>query len=379
MAYTERYVTDAAGGGGDGTSGDPWTLAEALTNGTAADRINIQSDSGYSIGADVVSGTGTAAQLLCFRGYNSSIGDLENQGWNSDATLNTTNFPVITCTGIFDTGAARNAFLLFQNLVFTGALSSELVGGGSADNCYFVECKITNTQNNTSAVALQLDNACGLINCDLECSGAAHGNVLLWDNNAKAIGCRFKGVDAGVALVTGAGGLSVVSCLLQGASAAGIGINFESSANAQLCMGNTFYDLERCIAFPNGAPSLMTFIINNHATDCTEYINNLYSGTANYAVIEVNNRTRDNTTPRTGIGDGANIGEVTTDTGGDTTDYTNPGSNDFTLITGAPGVEAGMRQHTDIGAYQRLSGLIVGSAWLAASIMGRYIADIVRR
>ena len=158
MAYTERYVTDAAGGGGDGSSGSPWTLAEALASATAADRVNIQSDGGYAIGADTVDGTGTIAQMLCFRGYTSSIGDLENQGWTSDGTLNVTNFPVITSSGTFTFGTSRDSFLLFQNIVWTGGIASAIVNAGGTDVVTLVECKITNTMNNNGARAIIGDN-----------------------------------------------------------------------------------------------------------------------------------------------------------------------------------------------------------------------------
>ena len=80
-------------------------------------------------------------------------------------------------------------------------------------------------------------------------------------------------------------------------------------------------------------------MINNHVTDSTKWLDNLYSGTGNVAVVEINSRTRDNTTPRTGI-DGINISEVTTDTGGAETDYVDAGSDNLRLISGAPGEAA---------------------------------------
>lgn len=350
MAYTERYVTDAASGG-NGTQGSPWTLAESLTNAVGGDRVNIQSDSGYSLGADVVDGTGTIAQYICFRGYNSSIGDLENTGWNADGTLDTTGFPIITLTGALT--FAAGGFQLFQNLSFTAGINSVMVGGIAApDNFAMIECKVINTANNASAQAVRADNDCQFINCDLECSGAAHGIVLDTDATIVMVGCRIKGVENGQILCEIAAIATVVGCVFIGSSTNGIGLSI-ATANTSNIIGNTFYDLDTAIQWPNLTPVDNPLVINNHATDNGEWLNNLNSGTANVAVLEVNNRTRDNTTPRTGIGDGANIGEVTTDTGGDTTDYTNPSGGDLTLISGAPGKATGMRQYTDIGGLQR--------------------------
>ena len=86
MAFTERYVTSGAGGGGSGTSGSPWTFAEAITNAVAGDRINVQSDAAYSIGATTF-GAGTFAAPILWRGYDATIGDCDDLGRNADGTL----------------------------------------------------------------------------------------------------------------------------------------------------------------------------------------------------------------------------------------------------------------------------------------------------
>ena len=360
MAYTETFASVAGAGSHDGsTAGNAWTLAEAFTNATSvttATRVNIISGD-YSSGADVIDGVGTIVQLLCFRGYNSTIGDLENTGWNADGTLDTTGFPVITLTDTLSHGGNIQKYLLYQNLVFTGSINGLLLGDTGGDRVWMIECKLTNTANNSAAACIRFDNDCGLINCDLECSGAAHAFVFECDGTGFLIGCRFKGVEDGQGLARMSGGSSIVGNLFQGSSGGnGIGFVIESTTLSTSFINNTFYNLDTAVTYPNAAMNIPGVFVNNHVTDCLEYINSLYSGTANTIMIEVNNRTRDNTTPRTGIGDGANVGEVTTDTGGASTDYTNAGSNDFTLIDGAPGVEAGIRQYTDIGAYQRAAG-----------------------
>ena len=298
-----------------------------------------------SLGADTVSNAGTSASLVCFRGYNSSIGDLENQGFNSDGTLNVTGYPVVTLTGQLNT---TNNYVLWQNLSFTGALSTPLVGGTAADFWHMVECKIINTQNNASASAVQFDNGCSAINCDFECSGAAHGNVVDPDNDFCLVGCRIKGTEANKTLLIINDQAKVVGNAFIGP---GVGFKLASTTRQAVVVGNTFYNLDTGITYPNLAITTLGIVVNNHATDCTKWIDNLYSGTANMALIEVNNRTRDNTTPRTGIGDGANVGEITTDTGGISTDYVDAGNGDFHLIDAAPGQGTGMRA-LDIGAYK---------------------------
>ena len=346
MAFTERYVTSAAGGGGIGTEGDPWTLAEALTNSVAGDRVNILSDAGYSLGVDAVTGAGNATQLLVFRGYDTAIGDLAGQKRNADTPLNTTGFPVITLTGIL----TMNAFVSLNNLSFTGALSSVLIGDTTIDNWQMISCAVVNTQNNASAGGIAGDNIIRIINSDLSCSGAAHGIILNADNNITVVGCRLKGVADSSYLQLNYG--TITKTVFIGNNT-GIGINLGAFTNTTLVMECTLDDFDEAVVLPNVVVTNPPIFIDNHITENGRWLDSLYSGTAANVVIEINNRTRDNITPRTGIGDGTNISEITTDTGGPETDYVNAGADNFRLISGAPGETSGLIEFSDVGAYQR--------------------------
>ena len=120
MAYTERYVTSAASGGGDGSSGSPWTLAEAFTNAAAGDRVNIQSDGAYTTtSANRTTSAGTITAPIVWRGYNSTIGDLDTVGRDTPANgsdLITTNMPAISITGA---ELLPGSYNIFMNLNFT--------------------------------------------------------------------------------------------------------------------------------------------------------------------------------------------------------------------------------------------------------------------
>ena len=198
---------------------------------------------------------------------------------------------------------------------------------------------MVNSAVNASAKCIQTDNSGTGINCDLECSGATHGNVWESDRFVGLYGSRFKGTESGKTLVQCEDGVISGNAFF-GAGALGITLS-ETNAVCGI-VSNTFYNIGTCIRLPNKALAVPPIIINNHATDCSKWIDNPFVGTQNHAVIEVNNRTRDNTTPRTGIGDGANVGEVTTDTGGAETDYVDAPGGDITLIPTAPGLDAGL-------------------------------------
>lgn len=335
MSFAEKYVTQGAGGTGDGTSGDPWTLAEALTQAVAGDRVNVQSDAGYSLGADAVTNTGTAINFIIFRGYNSSIGDLEGQGRNADSSLNTTNYPVITLTGTL----APSDWSFFQNLSFTGAVNGNILGAGSADYWFVISCSVVNSASNGSARGLFLDNDCGVINSDISCTGATHTQVIIADVRLTLDGNRITGTLSTATLVTCVNGIFVGNTFV--GSTSGIGLNLEQAADFQYLRNNTFYGIGTAIETPNAAQTRPFFLINNHSTDNTTYLDNLYTATANHSVIEINSRTRDNTAGRVGFDPSINIAEVTTDTGGAATDYEDA-PDDLTLIAAAPAVDAGM-------------------------------------
>jgi hypothetical protein len=71
MAWTERFVTATAPGGGDGSQGLPWTLAEGLTNLAAGMRLNLLVGT-YARSASISVATGGPWVI---QGYSSTPGD----------------------------------------------------------------------------------------------------------------------------------------------------------------------------------------------------------------------------------------------------------------------------------------------------------------
>jgi len=312
MAYTERYVTSGAGGGGDGSSGSPWTLAEAFSNAVAGDRVNIQSDAGYSIGAGAITNAGAFSARICFRGYNSTIGDLDSLARNSDTTLDVTNFPIITVTAT----RTFNAFVILQNLVFTGALTGYIFNDVASDYIKILNCSMMQTSKGGVA---KLDNDILFVNSDFTCENSTHSMMLEIDQNVDFIGCRIEGNSSSATLLSMQYGI-VDGCAFLGGSSA-VAINMETNTSRWMIKNNTFYGLGTAIQIPNSAQQSEINIINNHVTDCAKYIDSLYSSTADYGVIEVAFCSRVRPPPRTGISDEVLlVGEITTDTGGASTD-----------------------------------------------------------
>lgn len=348
MSFTEKYVSVAGAGAHDGVAeASAWTFAEMIAATPAAEsRINMKAGS-YSTGTITFPANGTLLNPIVIRGYNSTIGDLDNQGRAStDQTLTTTNFPVLTITGV----CAPSVGCILQNISITGALSSALISSTTIDTFGFVNCKIVNTTNNAAARAVIGDNDIFAVNCDFSCTGAAHASVFDCDLRAQIVGCRFSATAGNPCLTTEGG---IVSDSVFGGGSLGIQILALPLATNAI-VNCTFYNFTTAaIQTPNTAMLGVPIILaNNHVTDCAKYLDGLYTATDETPFIEMWNRTRDNTTPRTGILSVALGGEVTTDAGDNTTDYTSASGGDFELISTAAGYATGMIPFRDIGAIQ---------------------------
>ncbi len=346
MPYTERYVTVSGAGAHDGTSeANAWTFAEMVTAApSGVTRVNIKSGT-YSVGAYTI-GAGTAAGWFVLRGYNSTIGDLDTPVYNSDGTINTTNFPAITLTGIWNSTAGS----WIQNLAITGALSSQLVGNSTADGWGMSNCTVTNTQNNASARCVQGDNNLTLINCDFYCSGAAHASVVDTDVGAQILHCRFRTTSTSPCLSTEAGVFGG-NVFWGNSSSTGIQLNSYGTGIVLRFEENTFVSIGSCIQLPNAVNAGIPTVLNNYATGCSNFLESLYSATANVPAIVGNNRTRNITTMYTGI-EPIEFGGVTT-AGSGATDYVDAAAGNFNLLSTAPGVSVAMRQYRSMGALQR--------------------------
>ncbi len=97
MAFAEKYVTVTGGGLHDGSSeANAWTFYEAYSNHSAGDRINIKAGT-YSITQSTSTWqSGTVSSPLSFRGYKTSIGDLDNRP--ASQLVSGTDLPLIQST-----------------------------------------------------------------------------------------------------------------------------------------------------------------------------------------------------------------------------------------------------------------------------------------
>jgi len=346
MAFTEKFVTPAGAGNNDGLSfANAMTFAQAITDasGKTGQRYNLKGAFG-SIGATTFP-SGAIAAPNVWRGCQTTEGDLDDHTRNADGTLNTTGMPTFDITGLW----AANLHATFQNLNITGALNSRLIGATTGDNLLAVNCRIENTANNAAANTITWDDGCGVIGCDLICSGATHGTVLILDASSRLIHTRIEMTDAKIGVSSG---LSVLcdSVFIKHGSVGGIGIQFlgTMSATTLIAVTNcTFYNLQSGINTAASHTGGAILISGCHCTDGTYMVDN----TTTVAVYDFNNRTRDLTSGKATGAELITTKAVTTDTGGAETDFVDAAIGNFRLLTTAPGYNARF-DGGDIGGLQ---------------------------
>ena len=154
MAITERYVTAAATGGGDGTSGSPWTIYEGFDNLSGGYRLNIKDDSDYILTSNLTfTNAGTATSPSHVRGYSDNIED----------------------GGRINISGGDYGFLLdteyhyFENLnITTSGSPNTLSGESSAGYLQFNKCSFVHTDGSTTLQFNFADKSVILNNCYIE-------------------------------------------------------------------------------------------------------------------------------------------------------------------------------------------------------------------
>lgn len=362
MAFTEKYVSALAGGGGNGlTAGTAYTFTEmknelnAGAPALAGTRYNIKADGTYSrTGNEATGPSGTNTSPIYLRGYKTTIGDgyLGRSGTNGNGPLITTNMPVISYSG---GGMYNGTKMVFESLNFTGTNSGDMIFHMGA-NCYVVACSATNADAGSNAKAAKIGEACIVFECDFSTTAASgptayvvveEGGGIKFDSCRVISSCSTQG---GIYAYDNA---VFYSCLIKGA-AGGAGITVRDSGSNQYVRNCTITAWQDGIIFGQSMDR-PSFTGGNMVTDNTRWGLNFTTASCMPSIGP--NRTRDNVSGDTNnatqdwLQSGRIIPLVTTDTGGSATDYVNTATDDYNLIAASPGKGVNRPKISDMGAY----------------------------
>jgi hypothetical protein len=357
MAWTERYVTTSGTSGHTGTNdtSDAWDFITGWQAVGTGIRLNIKAGN-YSInngGASINTlSTQTSAAPAWIRGYTTTIGDLVCSR-DSNGDLVTSGMPIITLSAQDRLQLLGNGNIL-EGIKVIGSRSNEMILFNS-NYGYMYNVSAENQYNlgfSASSALSSFGWGVQFISCDAKKTGTDTASAINCTVNNSVIACKIQG-GAGVGVQCDQS-CSVIDTVIRDAV---IGIQWGAFSNAhvQLIANCTFYNCSTAaIQFPNNAnaAAYCTPIVNCHATDCGQFIKNLYT-TAVCANAPIRNRTRDNTSANNNNGDWPLQNSLTTDNGNYTSDYVDALTNkNYRLKPTAVGRAAGLVPYRDIGATQ---------------------------
>ena len=362
-AWADKYVTATAGGGGDGSSGTPWTLAEAIAAAAGSDRVNVKVGT-YTLAADATFATaGTTTAPIWWRGYTTTIGDLDAAG---GARVVGTNLPRIDADTATDQVVISGAYQIFSNIGVTSICTDS---GGAVNvtggNIRLIRCNIDNTAANSNSRAL---------------STATGASV-------EVIGCRLKATTTATFAVSNSVATAITGCHIIGGAT---GLTLASSnrvaytviesfaTNGMTCTSATgFIQLSNLTIYAAATNGILVSTIptsgaikieNTIIGGCTNGVNNNTGGNTN-GITMLKVHFYNCTNNLVGI---TEIAAVTDDLGAalflvdnDTDPFVNKAANDFSLVAGAttdkstgyPGLFEGqtaMTGYPDIGAVRHV-------------------------
>lgn len=346
MAWTEKYCSVAGGGAHDGSSeANAWTLAEAIAAVAAGQRVNVKAGTYANTTTDRTFATaGTTTAPIWWRGYNTTIGDIDSD--------NALTKPAWT----FTTGRVivSGAHQLFSNLDISGAQTSNGQIRVTAGVLTFDRCRIECTAANANGRAVFNDSAAMVMTaCYLKATTTATDVIAESGNALHLSGCTVIGGTNGVNLSSGP--LVMTACTVRGAGSYGV---LSSTSNllhlANVTVRGSGSDGVRLTSLPSTNIHMIHSCL--FASNGGYGVNNS-SGTNTSFVRMSNNDFYSNTSGTTnGFGDTPSLREQTE--GSDP----NTSSTDLSLVSGASAKATGLpgayenesyTSYLDIGGVQR--------------------------
>jgi hypothetical protein len=214
----DRYVSSLAAGGGSGTSGSPWTFAEAIAGASSSDKIWVKADGDYAV---TVTNTNNSLNRITVEGYGTTTGDSVKATLKISASVTAISstqqewcFKNLIVDGQGNTGARFLDSHPFS-LTYHGFYNCEIINfsstpirfrGGRIKSCYFENCVGFDGGDGGSLACVDsvFDG----------CTGAMIPFKLLGEGGGMVSGCKFLNHGAATSgIVVCSNAASIKNCL----------------------------------------------------------------------------------------------------------------------------------------------------------------------
>jgi hypothetical protein len=256
-------ISDSAGGGAtvnggglhDGSSeANAWTLAEAHTNMSVGDRLNIKAGT-YTVGGTYNAWpTSTLSSPSGFRGYKNTIGDLDDKPVSQ--LVDGTDRPLIQTTNASYYWFTNRAHELYENLAFESSTSRP---AQYADGYYTIysRCKFIADPAGSICIRRSTGNYSSFVNCHFDGNGGGQQQNI--DEATQFVGCLFENLKYIEAYEFVQFSNSIIRNMTQG------GLRYTAWGWHNI-NGNTFYNIGgNAIEIVNASvPSIGSILIQNN-------------------------------------------------------------------------------------------------------------------
>ena len=197
MAFNEKYVTVTGGGLHDGSSeANAWTLAEGVANYAAGDRVNVKAGT-YTASSAITWSTGGGQYTpIHWRGYKTSIGDLDDLP--TVQRVEATDMPFFDNSDRFLITGSNQAF---SNISFESSYTAAGVQNNGGKSVHFFRCRfLTDSTSTTARSFLTRGDYNTFVACYFEAPSTADASVYIYtdSNRSRILDCFITGGATGI-------------------------------------------------------------------------------------------------------------------------------------------------------------------------------------
>lgn len=357
MAITERYI-DVSGSttwSDSLSTSTPVTLATALANAAAGDRLNVKAGT-YTLSANTTFATsGTTTSPIIFRGVSATWTVIPVTRTSGNGDINST-LPVFALAAGFY-WAGTGSYVIYDSIKITGALTnaSGLVDLHTGGNRLLHGCVVDNSHTANTVIGLSLGDNDTVVNSDAYLTGTGYTTscyaINCNGNSGRILYSRVSVAGTGSGIRLGTGG-SVIGCCIHDVGQTGIFVAQTASGNTAIYENTLVNILGAAISITTGTTKPV-FIFNNRITDCGTY--GYFCADATNIHFDGYNRYDRNTTANTS--GGADWTTATTWANNTTAaiianEYSAAASKNYNLVAGAQGIGSGIFTSRDMGGLQ---------------------------